>query len=70
MMRKGMALKPEYQELFSQWDEKYQGGNCSCHINPPCGCCTDEGNPANLEEDDEAWENALIAAVREVVEGG
>ena len=29
---------------------------CSCHINPPCDYCTDPGNPANQEEDDECWE--------------
>ena len=29
---------------------------CSCHINPPCGYCTHPGNPENLEETTEAWE--------------
>lgn len=29
---------------------------CSCHINPPCSYCTHEGNPDNLENIEEAWE--------------
>lgn len=33
-------------------------GNCSCHINPPCGSCTHPGNPTNQEEDDSCWEKA------------
>lgn len=32
------------------------GGSCSCHLNPPCGYCTDAGNPLNQEEDDTCWE--------------
>lgn len=28
---------------------------CSCHISPPCGFCTDPGNPFNQEEDDSCW---------------
>lgn len=51
-------LKPEYQQLaddFELVDTVY--GGCCCHINPPCSWCTHEGNPLNLEEDDEAWED-------------
>jgi len=47
-------LKPEYQELADELDAD---ACCTCHIAPPCGYCTHPGNPANLEEDEEAWED-------------
>jgi len=50
-------LKDWAQELYDDFqDQNRFSGGCSCHINPPCGYCTDPGNPANLEEDDTAWE--------------
>jgi hypothetical protein len=30
-------------------------GNCSCHIDPPCGSCVHPGNPLNQDEDDSCW---------------
>ena len=36
--------------------ESRGGGGCSCHINPPCGSCTDPGNPLNQEDDEDCWE--------------
>ena len=47
-------LKPEYQELADTFDED-RGCTCPCG-HPPCSWCTDEANPANLAENDEAWE--------------
>ncbi|MCK5615963.1 hypothetical protein KAR91_79610 [Candidatus Pacearchaeota archaeon] len=47
------VLKPEYQVLADEYADTY---GCSCHINPPCSYCTHEGNPDNLENIDEAWE--------------
>jgi hypothetical protein len=32
------------------------GGNCACHISPPCGSCSHPGNPRNQAEDETAWE--------------
>jgi len=46
-------LKPEYQELADNFNSDEC---CSCHISPPCGYCTDPGNPDNLAEDEDAWE--------------
>lgn len=60
------VLKQEYQEMYDDWYENYDG--CSCHINPPCSYCTHEGNPIGLNETAEAWENQLIAEVRRVAE--
>jgi hypothetical protein len=31
------------------------GGNCSCHISPPCCSCMHPGNPFNLNETEDAW---------------
>jgi len=53
--REGYELKRQYREMYLLWMSAYNGGNCSCHINPPCSCCTDEGNPNNLMENDDAW---------------
>lgn len=42
----------EYLNFLNEYDDAC----CSCHINPPCHFCTHPGNPANLVEDDTAWE--------------
>ncbi len=34
------------------------GGNCSCHISPPCDSCLHPGNPLNQDENPQAWEEA------------
>ena len=52
---KTRVLKPEYQELADAFDNSQ---SCSCHISPPCGKCVDAGNPDNLAENDDAWEDA------------
>lgn len=41
--------RDEFEVLFGE------GGNCSCHINPPCSSCVHPGNPANQEEDESCW---------------
>ncbi len=51
-------LKPEYQDVADEFEAIYGfSGCCSCHLHPPCGYCTHEGNPLNLAEDDDAWED-------------
>lgn len=67
MSRKGMVLKPEYQEVADEFWFTYRGEGCRCFISPPCSYCTHEGNPANLEETDDAWESELIGAVRDAI---
>lgn len=52
-MSKVKFLKPEYKELQDNFLKA--GSCCSCHSNPPCGHCTDPGNPDNLAETDDAW---------------
>ena len=49
-------LKEEYQKVRDDFEEDYGFRGCSCHINPPCGYCTHPGNPTNLEETEDAWE--------------
>lgn len=50
-------LKPKYQKLRDDFAEELEHtSSCSCHINPPCGFCTHEGNPTNLEDNPDAWE--------------
>ena len=54
LRRPYVELKPEYQELYDQFIE-YEHYGCYCHSCPPCGWCTDAGNPQNLNETDESW---------------
>lgn len=53
--RAGYVLTEEGEELYAEWRRTFDGGNCSCHISPPCSSCTHEGNPLNLECTDDAW---------------
>lgn len=46
---------PWAEKAAAEFFALYRDGNCSCHISPPCGSCTHEGNPINLEETPEAW---------------
>lgn len=51
-------LKPEYQALADDFQRRFgDDGCCSCHICPPCSFCTHYGNPLNLDEIPEAWED-------------
>lgn len=49
-------LTPEAEADRADFMSRYDGGNCSCHLSPPCGSCTHPGNPMNQEEDDSCWE--------------
>ena len=52
-------LKAEHQELADDFVVSYEDAGCSCHHNPPCGYCTHEGHPENLEGTPEAWVEML-----------
>lgn len=54
--RAGMVLKPEYQDLYEEWETMAMDGGCTCFINPPCSYCTHDGNPMGLNDNDDAWE--------------
>jgi hypothetical protein len=61
-----LKLMPWAQEAQDQFRRDYgYGGNCSCHISPPCACCTHEGNPHNLAEDPYAWAEVHIVMAEE-----
>ena len=49
-------LTEEYKVLNNEFEDFAERHGCSCHINPPCAYCTHEGNPENLLETPEAWE--------------
>jgi hypothetical protein len=52
-------LTPEAEAERDDFEREYgYGGNCACHISPPCGSCSHPGNPRNQEEDETAWEPA------------
>lgn len=55
-MWKSRELKPEFAELLSEFKGLFADRGCTCFISPPCGHCTHEGNPANLDETPEAWQ--------------
>jgi hypothetical protein len=48
-------LTPEAQADRDAFERDYDGGNCSCHLSPPCGSCTHPGNPLNQDEDESCW---------------
>ena len=49
-------LKPWAQDDRDQFVSIFgYGGNCSCHLHPPCGSCTHPGNPYNQDENEDAW---------------
>ena len=57
----GKVLKDWAQAERDQFDSEFSGGNCSCHIAPPCGSCTHPGNPLNQAEDEDCWEWETLA---------
>ncbi|MDP4076200.1 hypothetical protein [Acidovorax sp. A1169] len=58
--QRGKVLTPEAQGERDDFDRSYDGGNCSCHLSPPCGSCTHPGNPRNQEEDPDAWMDDIL----------
>ena len=56
------VLTPEAEAERDQFEAEYgHGGNCSCHISPPCNSCLHPGNPINQEADETAWMAAAPA---------
>lgn len=54
---KARELKAEYQDLADEFQAIHGDGGCTCFAAPPCSCCTHPGNPVNLENNDDAWED-------------
>lgn len=50
------TLKAKYEDQLEDWIDNHQD-RCSCHISPPCDCCTHKGHPVALLEMPEAWED-------------
>lgn len=51
------VLKSEYQDLEDEFYIHFSDTGCTCRTsNPPCSWCTHEGNPLNLQYDDNAWD--------------
>ena len=64
-----LELMPWAQQAQDQFHSEYGiGGNCSCHISPPCSSCTHEGNPRNLAEDPYAWGEIHVVMAEEAQE--
>lgn len=51
-------LTTEGRALSKQYKDETSG--CSCHISPPCSDCVHPGNPHNLDESDDLWEEAKV----------
>jgi hypothetical protein len=49
------SLKKEYKEYSDMFNINMLDSGCTCFIRPPCPYCTHEGNPLNLNENDDAW---------------
>lgn len=55
--KKQKVLRDIYQDLADQFDNLFADDGCTCHLgHPPCSFCIHPGNPANLDEDERAWE--------------
>ena len=50
----GAALKQQYEQVV------LDTGGCSCHLCAPCGVCTHPGNPVNLAESEDLWEEGKV----------
>lgn len=57
------------EDAYEQWEEYrqiYENGRCYCSATsmPPCSTCenggTHPGNPDNLLEDDDAWQQGML----------
>lgn len=51
-----LVLNKLGQELEHEFEVEMGDSCCSCHINPPCNYCIHPGNPLNLAESDDCWE--------------
>ncbi len=56
MTRAGQQLTPQAQADRDSFEAGFKDRGCTCFRNPPCGYCTDPGNPRNQEEHDACWE--------------
>lgn len=67
--RDGHELTEEAENLYHQWCTDYEDRGCTCFISPPCGHCTHEGNPRNIEESDDFWRPVTPAkTMKEIIE--
>ena len=55
MIEHKLKLKPAYEELEKEFQEKFIHDSCSCFRDDMCSICSHEGNPANLIENPDAW---------------
>lgn len=62
-MVQSRELKPEFAALLSDFKSDFDDRGCTCFVSPPCGYCTHEGNPANLDETPEAWQVVQFRSV-------
>lgn len=53
------TIKPEWQTEADAFRRDYADRGCTCFLSPPCDFCLHPGNPANLAETEEAWEESL-----------
>lgn len=60
----GAKLSKLGKELAESFEQDYGENGCCCHMGiPPCGYCTHPGNPLNLNDTPEAWEDEDSASV-------
>lgn len=51
-------LTIEGYKLALAYTESYTG--CSCHLHAPCSDCLHPGNPINLDNSEELWEDGVV----------
>lgn len=53
--REGYELAAWAEDAFENWRRAYGNRGCTCFQSAPCGSCTHEGNPYELQVNDDAW---------------
>lgn len=51
------VLTEEGEQLAYLFRREQGDRGCTCFISPPCGHCMHEGNPLNLSENSEYWQD-------------
>lgn len=55
------------EDAVAEFEDIYMNRTCRCFISPPCSYCTHEGNPINVEETPEYWDDDVPTKTDDVM---